>query len=571
MKVESFDKTVQDLLHESYYRIPRYQRHYAWKKSHNEEFWEDTITESCGDYFIGSMIVFEATKDSVDIVDGQQRLTTITLLLVALRDAFAAEGHEDLAQGLHRFIERRDVNNKLRYVLMTQSSSPYLQEHIQKREQADTPEANPSPEEKDLATAFEFFSEELDSVIGAIRSDPSLSEKKQKDAIRSRLIEVRDKVLGLQVILVRVDNEDDAYIIFETLNSRGMDLTVSDLLKNYLLRGLKNKNADVDIHRDKFNSIHVLFQESERPIDVNRFIHHSWLTRDQYVSLKKLFPRIKRATKSVNDKKELLGKLVEDSKLYRAIHEPESYDWNDHDAELVPSLQALDDFRVTQPLPFVLAVLRARILIGSISLKQSKRALRAVECFHFMNTSIAQHSSSGGISQMYASHARGLLEASTSQARDMSLKTIGDKLRDRLPNRDEFIEEFVNLRFSQEHTTQKKLIQYVLRSHYAKHASGGKPDFNSMTIEHLAPQKPRGGRPMQGFERIGNLILVDQATNDKLGNRSFAKKRPVLQAAAKGQLWVEPWILAQSTWSKEKIDERGRRLAEEAYEEIWRF
>lgn len=81
MNISSIDKTIRTDLKSSYYKIPRFQRPYSWEREHIEDFWNDSIRESSGDYFIGSMVVYEMSTDTYGVVDGQQRLTTITMLL----------------------------------------------------------------------------------------------------------------------------------------------------------------------------------------------------------------------------------------------------------------------------------------------------------------------------------------------------------------------------------------------------------------------------------------------------------------------------------------------------------
>lgn len=109
------DKEVGHFLKQSYYRIPRFQRPYSWERSNVEEFWNDAIVENESDYFIGNFVVY-ADKNAFGVVDGQQRLTTITLLLCALRNAFKAEGLINLAKGAHNLIERTDIANDKFYV-----------------------------------------------------------------------------------------------------------------------------------------------------------------------------------------------------------------------------------------------------------------------------------------------------------------------------------------------------------------------------------------------------------------------------------------------------------------------
>src|SRR5436309_13755282 len=122
MNIESNDRTVDQLLRMGYFKIPRFQRPYSWERVETEDFWTDTIVESDSDYFIGSIVLFKYANNLFGIVDGQQRLTTITMLLCSLRDSLKAEGFPDLAAGLHQLVERPDIDNKDQYVIQTETS-----------------------------------------------------------------------------------------------------------------------------------------------------------------------------------------------------------------------------------------------------------------------------------------------------------------------------------------------------------------------------------------------------------------------------------------------------------------
>ena len=131
MKIESHDRTIEQLLRGDYYSIPRFQRPYSWGVQQLEDFWDDVVIESNDDYFIGAVVVFPGLGESLDIVDGQQRLTTITVALAAIRDLFGSLDEMDLAIGVQGFIERPDKRNTDQFVLKTQTSYPYLQTQIQ--------------------------------------------------------------------------------------------------------------------------------------------------------------------------------------------------------------------------------------------------------------------------------------------------------------------------------------------------------------------------------------------------------------------------------------------------------
>lgn len=131
MKIEANDKSVQDIFLSGYFKIPRFQRPYSWDLEEVESFWNDILKEKVDNYFIGSMVVFQTKKPYFGIVDGQQRLTTITIILSALRNAFLKINEENLARGIHNYIEKANVDNEDELILNSESSFPYLHQHIQ--------------------------------------------------------------------------------------------------------------------------------------------------------------------------------------------------------------------------------------------------------------------------------------------------------------------------------------------------------------------------------------------------------------------------------------------------------
>jgi hypothetical protein len=153
--------------------------------------------------------VFYQDNDTLGVVDGQQRLTTITILLCAIRDVMQEQGFPDLAKGVHSLIERPNIRNERYYVLRPETSYPFFQERIQKfGKRPKTLEAG--PEEKLLKEAHEFLRANLDQVVTSIKTQANLSEPKRKTRICEELSKIRDKVLGLKVICTSLDNDDDA-------------------------------------------------------------------------------------------------------------------------------------------------------------------------------------------------------------------------------------------------------------------------------------------------------------------------------------------------------------------------
>ena len=128
MDIKPIDRTVKNVLEGAFYRIPRFQRPYSWDKENVDDFWNDAITTTDPDYFIGAFVVYREKQDSdvFMVVDGQQHLTTITLLLAAIRNLLDRLGFSPLAAGVQKLIEREDINNDLRFVVQSETPYPFL-------------------------------------------------------------------------------------------------------------------------------------------------------------------------------------------------------------------------------------------------------------------------------------------------------------------------------------------------------------------------------------------------------------------------------------------------------------
>jgi len=394
--------SFEELLNRRYYQIPRFQRPYSWDSGNLEEFWRDSIEDNDLGYFIGPMVGWSRGEESsiAYVVDGQQRITTISILLSEIRSQFQLLGEERLARGIQRLLERPDRDNEDRFVLQTEDQSPYLNRRILAYP-ADTTVRPASSNEEGLEGARAWLSARVEKLL-----TPDGVRMEKADAIGA-LKDVRDRILALRVIWVNLGNEDDAYIVFETLNSRGKDLAVADLLKNHLLNRIRARNLRADAAREKWDRMRRTLDESSPPIDADRYIQHWWLSQEDYVAQRKLFRAIREKVRTKEQAQERLDSIVNDAPLYRLILEPTSDEWGPEEEAIRDALTGLALFGVTQPAPLLLSMLRAR-KNGDARLKQLTPSFKAIERFHFQSTVIVGQSSSGGVSAMYARYARAL-------------------------------------------------------------------------------------------------------------------------------------------------------------------
>ena len=565
MKIESKPQDIVTLLSSGFYRIPPFQRPYSWDRENVQDFWNDAVQENRGDYFIGSMVVYKDGKQSFGIVDGQQRLTTITILLCAFRKVCDREGFKSLAGGIHQLVERQTIEDKKEFVLLTDTSYPYFQQYIQKRGTSDV-SVDMLKEEVYLREAHELLCKQLDDVVKSLRGDSSLTQEAKTQALATKLKQIRDAVLELKLILIQLDDEDDAYLIFETLNTRGKDLSVSDLVKNYLTKYLKDRNVKSDQVKVKWGQIVKTIQSSEARLETDTFIHHFWLSRYEYLPMKSLFKQLKRDIPA-SKTKDFLNELQGDSVLYRTIHEPGFRKWKKHERRIRESLDALNLFRVRQQTPCVLSLIR-KYNAGEINKRQVEDALVVIEKFHFLFTAVTSSRSSGGISAMYASLARRLSETRTAQAAGRIIRELKAKLKERVPSLEEVVALMPEIVYTANITKQRELIRYALTGFRRAANRMECPDYGSMEIEHLVPQSMigRDGYDDKLIGQLGNLILVAPELNRKLSNKPFKEKKEILLAE---NYPLRGEIRDAKEWGRVEIEKLTKTLTVEAYKDVW--
>ncbi len=555
------------MLSSAYYKIPRFQRPYSWDRENVQEFWEDVIQDNPQDYFIGSMVVYKDGKQRYGIVDGQQRLTTITILLSVLRDKLAELELQDLAQGVHGLIERRNIDNKPEFIVSTESSYPFFQDRVQKWG-APSIDVDLLNEESNLQSAHARLRELVSGAIDSLHADTTLSPKKRKELTEHKLIAIRDALLNLKIILVKLEDEDDAYVIFETLNTRGKDLALADLVKNHLTKCVKSKNSSSDEVKVKWKQLLETIEGSSADLRTDSFIHHFWLSKYDYLPAKNVFKVLKKRI-TVDLASAFLDALLKDAVLYRSINEPGYGKWAKEEKEIERALSALVIFRVAQQTPCVLSLLREYRITKKLKKRHIEDAVVAIEKFHFLFTAATSQRSSGGISGMYAALGRRLFEARDTQEAVKVIQDLKQKLRDRVPSIEEFKALFPDIIFTDNVTKQKKLVQYILAGLGRVATKAATIDYEQMTIEHLTPQSLIGQGPYDDaiIGQIGNLLLVSEELNGKLKNKSFKDKRRIL---VENGFKLPKAIEQAALWGVVEIKKRTDEIADEAYNQIWK-
>lgn len=506
MRISTIDKTVAEIFRSGYYKIPRFQRPYSWDNENIWEFWNDIILSGNDEYFIGAVVVYKIRDDVFGIVDGQQRFTTITMLLSALRNVLVKNGHARLANGVHSLIERKNINDQNEFIVSPESSFPYFQEHIQRQGDARTSDAE-GEEEKRIISGFRYINTLFRNLLED-ETEQITDVEEKKNAIEYSLISVRDRLLALKLIFIELDNENDAYLIFETLNTRGKELNTSDLVKNLLTRFIPDRNAEVDIVKIKWHEILETITGTSRDIKVQSFLHHYWLSKYDYVPAKKLFSSIKDEI-TQDSAITFLNDFHDNSKLYRTLYEPSFETWTNQEQKIQNSIVAISTFNVRQQLPLVLSILRS-YKESLLSIKNCARALKCIEDFIFIYTIITQQRSSGGTTKMYASFAKRISQATTQEDKNRVIQDMRRKFRSLLPKQEEFSIGLKSVRFSDVYNKEKGIVRYILTKYTQYFQPTVQHNFPALTIEHIYPQNPSERRPIV-------LLTIRHCSGNKYG------------------------------------------------------
>lgn len=566
LKIEANDKDVQDVFYLGYFKIPRFQRPYSWDSDEVESFWDDIILEKTESYFIGSMVVYQTQRPYFGIVDGQQRLTTITLILSAIRNAFLLIGEDKLARGVHQYVERANIDNEEEFILKAETSFPYLQSHIQSFDGYKI-QCKVGAEEKKLELAFQIITKKIRELIPSleIASSGQASLFDNQDNVLS-LKKIRDKVLALKLVFIQLDNEDDAYLIFETLNARGRDLTTSDLVKNLILKKIKNTSASIDQAKESWNSLVKEFSKLSDPNVVDNFLLHYWVSEFKYCTDKKLFSEMKDHINSGPEvARELIKNLSMTAPIYLSLRDPGSYEWTQEELDVERSLKALNLFSVKQQSAMTLALVRS-YRKKFLSLRNLKQALSRIESFHYCFNAITSQRSSGTIATNYSKLAIALTASRTNDEIQVVFNELKKFLLSKLPEKEEFVVKFSELEYSSRKTKAKGIVKYTLSMLTPSGSGGLAVDFDLLTIEHILPEAVLKVSPNASVSSIGNLILLEKRMNsEEMADKNPSDKFKILERVnyPLKQIFLEP-----GDWNDQSIKKRTRDVAEHLYDQI---
>lgn len=575
MNIKPYDKTVRDLLgSKRQFVIPRFQREYSWDKKNYQEFLEDMLGNliikdgriSSSQYFIGTMLFIgnfaEGTEQEIQVVDGQQRLTTITILFSAMSDIFLTLGEQTLSRQLFAYIMTEDDDGNEVRILKSKTSYPFFSYFIQDKEKKMSPDAT-TEEEHCIKETYEYFRAQLTEA-----KLKSMLKRKHGSEIVEALSEIdvlkalRDQVLNSTFISISTTDREQANKIFEILNAKGKRLAYIDLIKNKIFEVL-NKVEPADFAEETWKNIKETLSFGKESVGLATFYQHFWSSKYKKVSSNKLYEAFNSTIKkSETEYTEFIKELLKNAKIYMQIVNPKREDYNNRKEYfgIVQSLSCINNyFNVVQVRIALLALFDTKQR-GIVDFTMLRDTLSCLENFHFAYNAILANRTNR-LEKIYSSFAIALRKSQTkAEAKCVIRDKLVAPLDELFPTFDSFSEKFVALSFTKKDKVSNVKTKYAINKLNSLY-SNNEVFANDGTIEHIIPEKEQGNTL-----NIGNLILLEDNLNVEAGHENYANKCAVY--AKSNYIWVKNFVAQHEQWDSSMIEQRAKEMAKVYYTEI---
>lgn len=532
--------------------VPVNQREYSWKDEHIKNLLQDfanAIRTHKSSYFLGT-VVLTGGDDLPEVADGQQRLATTTLLLAAIRDYFYLRGEE-------RYVNSIENDFLFKFIRETGDISPRLTLNVQDNEffrkrilsLPDTPdreiEATKSSHRR-INSAANLAAQYIEDILRPLNDNHKVS------ALNEWVHFIEETA---QVIVLEVPDDLNAFIMFETLNDRGLKTSQADLVKNHLFGEAGDRIAEA---QEKWAAMSGALESLGIDDIAITYLRHllsslHGLTRDREV-LNTIKEHYAGRAKTI----EVLNILASHANDYVAILDPSHSKWNGYRDSIRKHVRTLIILQAEQIRPLLIAVTR------NFSIREAEKAFRLFVCWTVRF--LISGGRGGTLEKAYSERAK---EINNSIIK--TTKQLASAMADIVPTDIEFESAFETTTVSKSH-----LARYYLRALEQKINGNPEPEWipNEETVinlEHVLPQNPDEKEwghiepelAAAYHKRLGNMVLLQASKNSSIGNRGPAIKRTVLKDST---YILTAEVGRKASWGIKEINDRQRKLAKLAVE-----
>ncbi|TSD00614.1 MAG: hypothetical protein Greene101449_86 [Candidatus Peregrinibacteria bacterium Greene1014_49] len=515
----SFDHFgVAQVLKQHPLKLPLNQREYSWEEEHVNELFDDlehAIELGKANYFLGTIVVKAGSPP--EVVDGQQRLATVTILLAAFRDYLTGEGkgmemiYLDIEQKFLSDIDREERERIPRLTLNVDDNEFFKKRILSSPRSADRGIAPTRASHKRIVIA-------ADLAKGKVAAMTQGQTEKNKIRRINVWLDYLEK--NATVILVTTPDDLNAYVMFETLNDRGLKTSQADLLKNFLFGESDDRLSEA---QQKWSAMVASLEILDSEDVVMLYLRHVTSALYGATREKEIFEKIKQMVTGKNRTLEFLDALERYAEDYSAMLTPSHIKWTSYDQSIRFEIETLAELPSGLIRPLMLAVAHHF---------SKAEALKAFRLFISWTVRflIVGGGRSGALETAYSSAAKSIVDGKIKSAVDLQKSLVAI-----LPKDKQFEESFALARVS-----KSKLARHYLRALEAFERRDSNPEVapvkntDIVNLEHILPQSPGTNWPGIDTEtaeayssRIGNLVLLGTIPNGYVGNEAFAQKKKV--------------------------------------------
>lgn len=538
------------------YRVPLFQRPYSWSKDHREQLWSDIhelcqvrAVESTAQHFLGSIVTSPVPSgperpEMFLLIDGQQRLTTLAILLAAIRD-----------------VSDDEARAKVESLYLRNQFADGLDEYKVLPTQADRAEfwtimssGGPSGMSHEMRQTYSYFGRVIRRTVA---DDPSL----ETDSLISTILN------GLALVSVTLEEKDNPYRVFESLNATGLRLNQVDLLRNYYFMRLDAQVAEV-AYRETW-----LPMQNELGQDLEAFAHDYVTKTGEFVRRGDVYKAAKRRLDGLEA--EGVYESLKDMRWFAQRWARISHPELEPDDAVRAGIVRLNKFGSDTVWPFVLNLYEARERDGFLTAAEMADILDLL--VSFLVRRMFARVPTNQLNRLFLTLWRQLPKAGELP---LEVATVLAEPTRRWPNDEEFTRAFVQYPlYTDSRPAQRRLVLEELERSFAHKEEVA---LDALQIEHVMPQSLTaewvatlaGGDPdaeehARSVQRtwlhtIGNLTLTGY--NPELSNDPWPQKREYYAAS---NVELSKALAHNETWAEAEIAERAHQLAQRALG-IWR-
>ncbi|MFP4075837.1 MAG: DUF262 domain-containing protein, partial [Halochromatium sp.] len=540
-------------------RVPSYQRDYAWSAEQWEDLWNDVAdlhTSEQARHYMGALVIERLSEREFRIIDGQQRLATLSLLALAVLAQLTALAEQDIDPEANRervvalrnrFIGEKDPASlqESSKLFLNQTDDPFYQDCLVQGRDPMNPPGLPKSN-KLLWDCFCYFRERLAAVETFTHDGAALARFLNETIARQLLF-----------IVISIDDALNAYTVFETLNARGLELSSTDLLKNYLFSRIQLPSDRETLQR-RWRHLTATVRQERFP----EFLRYHLLCQYRQVHRQRLFKMVRDSVREPRQIFNLMQSWEQRAELFSALFDPYHEFWIER-ADCQPLIKELVLFDVYQMTPLLFAAWEQ---FGAADFTRTLKMSTAI-AFRY---SIVSQMNTNALELIVHDAAKGILEG-----RLQSPAAVFSCLQSLYVSDEYFQQNFAQLEID---TSQqrKKLAKYILARLEAD--GTGKPcdaETDPATIEHILPENPSEDwaalfppeRWASAIYRLGNLTLLEPDINRRIANLNYDEKKPTYTTSGYGLTRAIARIAPE--WTPAFLQKRQMFMAQRAVH-LWR-